>query len=551
MLAAYLKDLSPEELRSGLAQFLPEDSSTADRVAIVDAALRSPGSETLRAELGRWIVDRLVPVSALVPKQFAAWREPTRASMLFVISQLSVERLAPKLVEQFELPLRTSPEARLLKLIARVPGLQKLGQVLARNRHIRRTVRVALSKLENGIRDVETDEVLASVRRELGDKLDDFDIRIDRKLLSEASVSAVVRFEWWNAQKDRREKGVFKVLKPHIPACFAEDMKILQDLADFFGKQTHEGFASAVIPDTFSKIRQHLQHEVDFLGEQRALLEAAKQFTTLRGVRVPTLIPQFCTDKLTAMSEEDGVKVTAAAVHMPLAKRERVAQQLVESLVAFPLLSRQERSMFHADPHAGNLLYNRRTGELVLLDWALADWLSREQRRRLMLLFSAVAFRNPAAASAQIEYLSETHSEANTKLIRQVVTRFLEQLPVTKWTRAVDAMALLQEVAMAGVRFPSSLIMFSKVLFTLDGILDDIRGNGATAEFTIARYLFQRWLRKPLSFTLPLSVGDWMGMELSALLYGGRLAVRCEETLYKRIFAPRSSANLAGETEVR
>ena len=72
---------------------------------------------------------------------------------------------------------------------------------------------------------------------------------------------------------------MFKVLKPHIPACFAEDMKILQDLADFFGKQKHEGFASAVIPDTFSKIRQHLQHEVDFPGEQAALVEAAKQFT--------------------------------------------------------------------------------------------------------------------------------------------------------------------------------------------------------------------------------------------------------------------------------
>src|ERR1700760_4902977 len=112
MLAAYLKDLSPEELRSGLAQFLPKDSSTAERVAIVDAALRSPDADALRAELGRWIVDRLVPVAALVPKKFATWREPTRASMLFVISQLSVERLAPKLVEQFELPIKTSPEAR-------------------------------------------------------------------------------------------------------------------------------------------------------------------------------------------------------------------------------------------------------------------------------------------------------------------------------------------------------------------------------------------------------------------------------------------------------
>jgi hypothetical protein len=90
--------------------------------------------------------------------------------------------------------------------------------------------------------------------------------------------------------------------------------------------------------------------------------------------------------------------------------------------------------------------------------------------------------------------------------------------------------------------------MFSKVLFTLDGILDDIRGNGTTAEFTIARYLLQRWMRKPLSFTLPLSVGDWMGVECSALLYAGRLAVRFEEMLYMRIFNPRNSARFATDT---
>ena len=551
MLAGYLKNLSPGELQSALGKFLPKESSTAERVALVDAALRSPEGAALRAELGRWIVDQLVPVTALVPNKFAMWREPTRESMLFVISQLSVERLAPKLVEQYELPLKTSPEARLLKLIARVPGLQKLGQVLARNRHIRRTVRVALSKLENGIRDVDMDDVLAAVRGELGEKVQKFDMKMERTLLSEASVSAVIRFSWWNEEKKQREKGVFKVLKPHIPTCFAEDMKILQDLADFFGKRSHEGFASAVIPDTFSKIRQHLQHEVDFVGEQGALVEAAKQFKAVHGVRVPRLIPQFCTPTLTAMSEEEGVKVTLAAVHLSANKRERVAQQLVESLVAFPLLSREEKALFHADPHAGNLLYNRRTGELVLLDWALADWLSREQRRRLMLLFSAVAFRNPAAAAAQIEALSEGHGHRNAGTVQKIVSRFLDHLPVAKLPRAVDAMALLQEAGMAGIPFPSSLIMFSKVLFTLDGILDDIRGNGTTAEFTIARYLLQRWMRKPLSFGLPLSVRDWVGVECSALLYGGRLAVRCEEVLWEQIFDNKNSAEPQSAVEMQ
>ena len=550
MFAAYLKELSPEELQTALSQFLPEGSSTAERVALVETALRSAEAEVVRAELGRWIVDRLVPVTALVPNKFAIWRAPVRESMLFVISSLSVERLAPKLVEQFELPLKTSPEVRLLKLIARVPGLQKLGQVLARNRHLRRSVRTALAKLENGIRDVGMEEILAVAVEELGNKIKRYEIKIEPKLLSEASVSAVVRFTWWNEDERRREKGVFKILKPHIPKCFAEDMKILQDLADFFGRRQQEGFASALIPDTFSKIRLHLQREVDFPGEQRALLEAAKHFKPARHVRVPTLIPLFCSAKLTAMSEEEGVKVTTAAVHMTTKRRAQVAQQLVESLIAFPLLSRQSNAMFHADPHAGNLLYNRRTGDLIILDWALAEHLSREQRRRLMLLFMAVALRDVAAAGYQIEELSEHGVGARirkAKVIRETVGGFMATLPLATLPRAIDAMSLLEEVALTGVRFPSSLIMFSKVLFTLDGILDDIRGNGTAAEFTIVQYLLKRWIRQPFSLGLPLTVKDWLGVQCSAFLYGGRLGVGWEEAIKNQVFGKKS---LAGDAEL-
>lgn len=540
--ANYLKQLSPEELQDALSKLIPAHLTTEEKVAMVETALLSPQGAALREELGRWIVDRLVPVASLVPNKFAIWREPTRESMLFVISKLSAQRLAPKLVEQYELPLQTSPEVRLLKLIAKVPGLQKLGQVLARNRHLRHSVRMALSKLENGIRDVGIDEVIAVVRRELGKNIPEYEIEIENALLSEASVSAVVRFTWWNAEKRQREHGVFKVLKPYIPTCFAEDMKILQDLADFFGERSHEGFASALIPDTFGKIRRHLQHEVDFPGEQAALKEAARHFKAVPGVRVPKLIPQFCTARITAMSEEDGVKVTTAAVHMSARRRAQVAQQLVEALVAFPLLSREANSMFHADPHAGNLLYDRHKGELVILDWALAERLDREQRRRLALLFMAVALRNEAAACLQIEELSEAGMETRSqkaRAIRQTVHRFMTGLAVAHLPRAVDAMSLLEKAAMVGVRFPSSLIMFSKVLFTLDGILDDIRGNGTTAEFTIARSLFMRWVRQPLSVGLPLTMRDWIGLECSALLYGGRLGVHCEEVLTDRLFASK------------
>ena len=300
----------------------------------------------------------------MVPKAYVAWRPPVRDAMTFVVARLSPARLAPKLVEQLELPPNTSAEVRLLRLIAKVPGLQKLGQVIARNRNLRPALRNALARLENGIRDVRPEDVVAIILEELGPKIEKYAVEIAPTILSEASVSAVVRFNWRDPQSGQRERGVFKVLKPHIPEYFAEDMDYLQGLAQYFADRHHNyGFPANLLPDTFKKVRRLLKHEVNFPREQKTLTEAGNLYRSMKGVRVPRLIRPLCTANITAMTEERGIKVTNAAARLPAARRRKVAEQLIEALIAVPLLASQEDAIFHGDPHAGNLLYDNRTGE--------------------------------------------------------------------------------------------------------------------------------------------------------------------------------------------
>ncbi len=229
-----LSHIAPEQLRSALANFLPKGATGAEQVRAIEAGLRSPAGQAMRDTMARWIVDEIVPVERLVPQAYLAWRPPVRDAMMFVVARLSPARLAPKLLEQLELPLDTSAEVRLLRLIAKVPGLQKLGQVIARNQHLRPALRNALERLENGIRDVRPEDVVAIIRQELGPRVEKYSVKIAPAILSEASVSAVVRFTWRNPESGKRERGVFKVLKPHIPEYFAEDMDYLQGLAQYF-----------------------------------------------------------------------------------------------------------------------------------------------------------------------------------------------------------------------------------------------------------------------------------------------------------------------------
>jgi ubiquinone biosynthesis protein len=544
-----LRQFAPVQLRTALANFLPKGATAAEQVRSIEAGLRSPAGQAMRDTMARWIVDEIVPVERLVPQAYLAWRPPVRDAMMFVVARLSPARLAPKLLEQLELPLDTSAEVRLLRLIAKVPGLQKLGQVIARNQHLRPALRNALARLENGIRDVRPEDVVAIIRRELGPRVEKYDVKVAPAILSEASVSAVVRFTWRNPESGKRERGVFKVLKPHIPEYFAEDMDYLQGLAQYFSDRQHNyGFPAKLLPDTFNKVRRLLRHEVNFVREQKTLVEAWGLYRSMRGVRVPRLIQPLSTPRITALTEERGIKVTNAAARLPASRRRKVAEQLIEALVAVPLLSSQEDAIFHGDPHAGNLLYNNRTGELTIIDWALRERLSRDQRRHLALLFLMVTLRDPVGTYNEVVALSQQHIRSASprgRMIAEFVTHFLGELPVVRLPSGVDAMLLLERLAMKGVKFPGPLIMLSKVMFTLDGILGDVGGSSNGLGFAIARHVARHWVTNRKEFRSPLKTRDWVTLQCSALLYTGRVWLQCEQAILDRLLPADSTTPLA------
>ena len=546
---AGFRQLSAKELRAAVAGWLPKGGTRTEQIAAIESALSSVMGRSLRDAMAEWIVDGIVPVSRLVPEAYVKWRPPVRDAMMFVVARLSTARRATKLLEQFELPEDTPAETRLLRLIAKVPGLQKLGQVIARNQNLRPALRNALARLENGIRDVKPAEIRSIIELDLGPRLKTFAVKIAPVILSEASVSAVVRFTWRDPATGRRERGVFKVLKPHIPEYFAEDMDYLQGLAEYFGDCHHTyGFPSHLIPDTFKKVRRLLRHEVNFPREQKTLREACNLYRTVKGVRVPRLIQPLCSQRITALTEEQGIKVTSAAARVSPASRRRIAEQLIEALVALPLLSAESDVIFHGDPHAGNLLYNNRSGQLILIDWALRERLSREQRRHLALLFGMVGLRDPVGACTEILALSQHRISSTSergRLIFEGVKEFIEDLPVAHMPSMVDVMRLLESLAMKGVRFPASLVMLSKVLFTLEGILRDISGSDGSSTLAVVRQLAEHWRKDRRAFRSPIQAKDWVTLQCSALLYTTRLWMRCEQSILDRLLPAASGATSA------
>jgi len=494
----------------------------AERLGAVEAALQA-GGQTLRGELGGWIT-RLIPVEVLVPEAQQIGRPLVRDAFAFVFSHLSDERLAAKIVEQIELPADTAPEQRLIRLISKMPGLQKLGQVLARNRRLAPALRNALCELENGMSDVTAEEMRALIQEQLGARLETYDVETEARVYKEGSASAILLFTWRRPDRER-EQGAFKVLKPYVARCFAEDMTLLQQLGAYLASRNRAyGFAVRDLKEMVAEVRLLLEHELDFAREQATLVEALRTYRCCFGVRVPRLIQPLCTAGITAMTAESGVKVTDAFRRFPI-RRERIAGQLIEALIAVPLFSPEKTAVFHADPHAGNLLYDEPNRELVILDWALADRLSLEARRHLVMLAVMMILGNREGVCQAIAGLSrrdERGRHASQRWIGRSVNQFFERLPAGHGPGVLDAMRLLDEIALEGVRFPAALFLFRKILFTLDGVLHDVAGPDVRIDHIIAREFLTRWVASFGVFYAPLVMKDVVSVGWNAVRRSGR-----------------------------
>jgi ubiquinone biosynthesis protein len=306
-------------------------------------------------------------------------------------------------------------------------------------------------------------------------------------------------------------------------------MKILGGLGRYLARRRHvTGARLRRLVETLTEIRLLLEREVDFPREQATLADALNEYRALPGVRIPRLIPSLSTATITALTFEQGKKVTEVG-KLPGKSRVEVAERVAKALLAVPALSREKDAIFHADPHAGNLLYDKRRNELVILDWALTERLSRQQRRNVVLLVLMLMLRDAGGMTKAIAELCPGkigEDRAQMEHIRAAVEHLLERLPLAKLPGPMEALRLLDQIAMDGIRFSASLLMFRKAAFTLEGVVEDTAGSRIRLDTLFADYAVAHWKETIASLFLLFSPRDWLAVDWSALTFGSRVCTR-------------------------
>jgi ubiquinone biosynthesis protein len=450
----------------------------------------------------------------------------------FIGARLSPSRLVPKLVEQLALPSSASPEERVLTFIRRIPVLQKIGQTLARDVNLDPDLRARLIVLEDEIREVEEPEIRTAIEKQLGDLLSRYQVELLPGLYGEGSVSALLRFTSSNFAALGIRNGVFKVLKPYIAEFFKEDLTLFAELANYFdANQKRYHLAEVNLRAIVDDVRELYEREIDFVNERRNLVTAAEQLARKPGVRVPRPLDLLSTGTISAMSDEHSVKITEAFPDDRIRRRE-LARKLIESLVARPLFSAEQVSLFHADPHAGNLRVNEGTGDLVLLDWALTGSLSTADRRSLILLFSALPLRDEGQILTALSDLSLSKDEGARAETKRLVESFIDELPLGAIPSSKSLSELLNNLLRAGILFSGSFLIFRKMLSTLEDVVDCF-SPGEDFQRVVVEYAVKNGLLKTFGrgvwkpdFKVPLDGGDYFRVGLSAQSFVPRVWIQ-------------------------
>lgn len=412
-----------------------------------------------------------IDISPLVPKQYAAYRPLIAEALLFFVQHLPPYRVAPILVEQQALPGDATMSERLAALLRHCPTLHKLGQVVARDRRLAPELRQHLQRLES----MEPKATVAAMADDISRELRDYfasDIRLEPNALAEASVAVVVPFSHRGIASSIASAGVLKILKPGIEACLGEELEVWSALSIFIDERCeYHRIPTLRYAETLETIRELLANEIRLDLEQQHLAEASRFYADAEGVKVPALLP-FCTSRITAMERIRGHKVTELQ-DLPLATRRRLASLVIEALIARPVWMPRDASLFHADPHAGNLFFTE-DQQLAILDWSLVGYLGKQERIQTMqIVLGALTFDANRIARA---IAAMGRATPNEQALRQVVDRALgrlyreQRIPGFRWLLNLLDDAMLS----AGQRFGEDLLLFRKSVLTIEGVVADV-----------------------------------------------------------------------------
>jgi len=264
------------------------------------------------------------------------------------------------------------------------------------------------------------------------------------------------------------QQVIVKVSRPDIEKIIEKDIAILKSIlpvATRFIDPNLRFSAEAML----SQFIETIHEEMDYRIEADNLITIKHNLKSDHMVIIPNVILDLTTQHVITLEYVPGIKITdIASLDKAGIDREKLVIRVHH--IFFKMLL--QHSIFHADPHPGNISVTN-AGEIILYDFGMVGRLENETRLKLIRLYLSLVEKDPSRAVNVLIELGTLEPTVN----RYVVEKALELSIQSLHGEEVDRMEVRALMDLANktlskfpFRLPKNLALYMRMTSIVEGI---------------------------------------------------------------------------------
>ncbi len=298
------------------------------------------------------------------------------------------------------------------------PTFIKLGQLLSnRPDIIPQDLQEELVKLQDDVMLSEID-LRAVLKEELEIDVDSHFVELDLVPIASASIAQV-----YKARLNNGQEVVLKVKRAGIDEIIRADLDFIKDLVQLLQRKYEVVYKMNLYQIVLS-FESSLLNELSFTNELNNIERFRRNFAGNKDVYVPKVYRKYSTDRILCLEFIDGVKVNDLEGFQSYGLYTKSVLQNVLDLYLEQVLM---HGFFHADPHPGNVLINRR-GQVVFLDFGAMGFMIPEDRNIIEAMVLDFLANDAKSLIKNIKKLAVVHHIENERRLERDAYEIFEMI---------------------------------------------------------------------------------------------------------------------------
>jgi len=296
------------------------------------------------------------------------------------------------------------------------PTYVKLGQVLSTRADIVPAgLREELAKLQDRVEAVPFEDMQSVIEGSLRMPLSDAFREFGENPMACASLSQV-----YKAKLPTGQPVAVKVRKPKMRELVQADLSLMQALAEWIDEHV-EDLDWLDAQGLVEAFRRSIMRELDFSIEARTIQRFHENFKTDPNVEIPFVYAERSSSDVVTMTYIDGVRVDNLEAY-----DERNCDPKTIANIGLHAVCKQvfEHSLFHADPHPGNVFITR-DNRLAFLDYGMIGSLEKADIGVMTELLRAVLKEDSKAVTDCVLILTDTADLEDLSALQQELSEYL------------------------------------------------------------------------------------------------------------------------------